>query len=122
MVYPNCIKRYINVALTPVEYEINIVQNTPLPEDEIEEMTMDMSLVEAKIMSRKWFMKKWFEMTDDEVQEELEQIALEREIIEDSAMPTEGEVPPYPDNQDPNNGEEEEDVPQEIDFSEGDEK
>lgn len=122
MVYPNCIKRYINIALTPVEYEINIVQNTPLPEDEIEEMTMDMSLVEAKIMSRKWFMKKWFEMTDDEVQEELEQIALEREIIEDSAMPTEGEVPPYPDNQDSNNGEEEEDVPQEIDFSEGDEK
>ena len=67
-------------------------------------------------------MKKWLEMTDDEVQEELEQIAFEREIIEDSAMPTEGEVPPYPDNQDPSNGEEEEDVPQEIDFSEGDEK
>ena len=62
-------------------------------------------------------------MTDDEVQEELEQIALEREIVEDSAMPTEGDVPPYPDNQDPTGGgEEEEDVPQEIDFSEGDEK
>ena len=121
MVYPNCIKSYINVTLTPVEYEINIVQNTPLPEDEIEEMTMDMALVEAKIMSRRWFMKKWYEMTDDEVQEELEQIALEREIIEDSAMPTAGDIPPYPDNQDPTGGKEE-DVPQEIDFSEGDEK
>lgn len=121
MVYPNCIKRYINTALTPVEYEVKVVQNTPLPEDEIEEMAMDMSLVEAKIKSRKWFMKKWYEMTDDEVQEELEQIALERQLIEDSAMPTTGEVPPYPDNQNPTGGKDE-NIPEEEDYSEGDEK
>lgn len=119
MVYPNCIKEYINGVITPVDYEIKIVQNTPLPEDEIEEKTMDMALVEAKIRSRKWFMQKWDELTDDEVQEELEQIALERQIIEDSAMPDPYEEP-YP-NGNENPGDEE-DVPQEIDFSEGDEQ
>ena len=121
LVYPNCIKRYINTVLTPVEYEVKVVQNTPLPEDEIEEMAMDMSLVEAKIKSRKWFMKKWYEMTDDEVQEELEQIALERQIIEDSAMPTDGNIPPYSNNQNPTGGKDE-NIPEEEDYSEGDEK
>ena len=119
MVYPNCIKDCINGVITPVDYEIKIVQNTPLPEDEIEEKTMDMALVEAKIRSRKWFMQKWDELTDDEVQEELEQIALERQIIEDSAMPDPYEEP-YPNGNE--NPEDEEDVPQEIDFSEGDEQ
>ena len=86
MVYPNCIERYTNDTLVPVDYEVVIEQNTPLPEDEIEERNMDLAEVEAKTMSRKSYMKKWRNLTDDEVKEELEQIALERQIIEDSTF------------------------------------
>ena len=47
---------------------------------------MDLAEVESKTMSRKAYMKKWRGLTDDEVQEELEQIALERQLIEDSSF------------------------------------
>lgn len=94
-VYPNCITKYINDNLTPVAYEINVVHNTPLPEDEIEEKNMDLSEVDSNVMSRKSYMKKWKGLTDDEVQEELEQIALERSILEDAAFGGEFETP-YP--------------------------
>lgn len=87
MVYPGCIETYTNEALVPVDYEVKVEQNTPLPEDELEEKNMDLSEVESKTMSRKAYMKKWRGLTDDEVNEELEQIALERQILEESTMP-----------------------------------
>lgn len=96
MVYPGCIARYTNDILTAVDYEIKVEQNTPLPEDEIEEKNMDLSEVESKVMSRKAYMKKWRSLTDDEVQEELEQIALERQMIEDSSFAPAGDTEPYP--------------------------
>lgn len=86
MVYPDCIKQYTNDVVMPVDYEITVVQNTPLPEDEIEEKNMDLSEVETNVMSKKSYMKKWRGLTDDEAQEELEQIAMERQLIEDSAF------------------------------------
>lgn len=100
MVYPNCIAQYTNDAIVPVDYEIKIEQNTPLPEDEIEEKNMDLSEVESKTMSRKAYMKKWRGLTDDEVQEELEQIAMERQMIEDSSFAPVGDQPPYADGSD----------------------
>jgi hypothetical protein len=96
MVYPNCIKQYTNDTITPVDYEIKVVQNTPLPEDEIEEKNMDLAEVDSKTMSRKSYMQKWRGLTDDEVDEELKQIALERQMIEDSAFDVGSENPPYP--------------------------
>lgn len=96
MVYPNCIMRYTNDTLTPVDYEIVVEQNTPLPEDEIEERNMDLSEVDSKTMSRKSYMKKWRKLTDDEVRAELEQIALERQLIEDSAFHSTPGDNPYP--------------------------
>lgn len=86
MVYPNCIKMYTNDPIIPVDYEILISQNTPLPEDEIEEKNMDLAEVESKTMSRKAYMKKWRGLTDNEVKEELDQIAKERQLIEDSTF------------------------------------
>lgn len=86
MVYPGCIVNYTNDTITAVDYEIKVAQNTPLPEDEIEEKNMDLAEVESKTMSRKAYMKKWRGLTDDEVMEELEQIALERQLIEDSSF------------------------------------
>ena len=66
------------------------------PEDELEEKNMDISEVESKVMSKKAYMKKWRGLTDDEVQEELEQIALERQMLEDSSFSGVTEdVPPY---------------------------
>lgn len=90
MVYPGCIEKYTDDVIKPVAYEISVIQNTPLPEDEIEERNMDLAEVESKTMSRKAYMKKWRGLTDDEVQEELDQIALERQIIEDSSFGGEG--------------------------------
>ena len=95
MVYPNCIKQYTDDVISPVAYEISVVGNLPIPEDEIEEKNMDLSEVESKTMSRKAYMKKWRGLTDDEVQEELEQIALERQMIEDSSFSVSGDNPPY---------------------------
>lgn len=115
MVYPNCIERYINETISPVDYEINVEQNTPLPEDEVEERNMDLAEVESKTMSRKRYMKKWHRLTDDEVQEELEQIALERQLIEDSSFNTFGDNPPY---SNPNPAEE--DVPEDDEVIEED--
>lgn len=96
MVYPNCVKQYTDDTIVPVAYEITVTQNTPLPEDEIEERNMDLAEVESKTMSRKAYMKKWRNLTDDEVQEELEQIALERQMIEDSSFAPGENTPPYP--------------------------
>ena len=95
MVYPGCIERYTDDVVQPVAYEVSVTQNTPLPEDEIEEKNMDLSEVESKVMSRKAYMKKWRGLTDDEVKEELEQIALERQIIEDSSFAPSDDAPPY---------------------------
>ena len=98
MVYPNCIKQYTNDTVTAVDYEIVVEQNTPLPEDELEEKNMDLAEVESKTMSRKAYMKKWRRLTDDEVRDELEQIALERQLIEDASFASTGgsDKPPYP--------------------------
>lgn len=99
LAYPNTITKYVDQPITPVAHEISIEQNTPLPEDELEERNMDLAEVAANTMSKKAYMKKWRGLTDDEAMEELKQIALERQIIDESSMPTtgDGNQPPYPD-------------------------
>lgn len=102
LAYPNTITKYVDQPITPVAHEISIEQNTPLPEDELEERNMDLAEVAANTMSKKAYMKKWRGLTDDEAMEELKQIALERQIIDESSMPTtgNGNQPPYPDVED----------------------
>lgn len=96
MAYPACVERYLNGAVvSPVAYEIKVEQNVPLPEDEAEEREMDLAEVAAQTMSRKAYMKKWRSLTDDEAAEELEQIALERQLLEDSAFSSGQDQPPY---------------------------
>lgn len=115
LAYPNTIMKYVDMPLVPVAYEVDVSQNTPLPEDEIEEKEMDLSEVQAQVMSKKAYMKKWRGLTDDEVDEELEQMAIEREILEESAMvPDDGEKAPYPEE-----GEEEEIIDEEMPEDEG---
>lgn len=96
LVYPNTCERYVNKPLVPVDYEVSVEQNTPLPEDEAEEKTLDMSEVSLQTMSRKSYMKKWRDLSDVEVEDELQQIALERQILEDAFnMPSTGDIEPY---------------------------
>lgn len=84
MAFPNIALKYSNVVIFPVDYEVHVEQNTPLPEDEVEDKTMDLNEVASQTMSRSAYMKKWRGLTDDEVRSELEQIALENEIINNS--------------------------------------
>lgn len=76
-----------NYDIPDIPYEIKVENNYPLPEDEQEEKTIDLAEVSAQTMSRKSYMKKWRGLTDEEIQAELQQIALERQMLEDSFMP-----------------------------------
>jgi len=87
--YPNCIQQYISEPLLEVACEVKIVQNHSLPEDEIEEMSIDLQNVESKTMSKKAYMQKWRGLTEEQVEEELRQIAMERQMIEDTFVPLE---------------------------------
>jgi hypothetical protein len=82
--YPGSATFYTNESLPRVEIEVAIEANYALPTDEQEEKAIDIQEVNAQVMSRKTYMKKWRGLTDEEVEEELRQIALEREILEDS--------------------------------------
>lgn len=92
-VYPNCITQYTNQPLVPVDYEVEVTQNVPIQEDEDEEKQLDLAEVTAQTMSRKTYMKKWRGLSDTEVQDELQQIALERQLLEDAAFPQPGGDP-----------------------------
>lgn len=85
--YPECVKRYVRDNIPVVDYTVVVVQNTPLPEDEIEEKSMDLSEVAGQTMSRKSYMMKWRGLSEEEVQEELEQMAAERQLIDDAGFP-----------------------------------
>lgn len=108
MAYPGCIERYTDDKIIPVAYEVEVLQNTPLPEDEAEEKNIDLSEVDSQVMSKKSYMMKWRGLTDEEAMEELQQIALERQIIDDAAFSTSAESnlddePPYPEDDNDDN-------------------
>lgn len=86
--YPKIAKKYIDEGIISMPYEVTVVQNLPLPEDEEEEKILDISEVNAQVMSKKSYMKKWRQLTDNEANEELKQIALERQLLEDSQFET----------------------------------
>lgn len=85
--YPAVQSMYIKDALPDVEYTPRVDNQYPLPEDEQEEKQVDLAEVNAQTMSKRAYMKKWRNLTDEEAEEELRQIAREREILEDSFMP-----------------------------------
>lgn len=82
--YPKTGRFYIREALPDVGYSIRVDNPYSLPEDEQEEKEIDLAEVSAQTMSRKAYMKKWRNLDDDEAEAELRQIALERQILEDS--------------------------------------
>lgn len=86
--YPDSVTQYTSESIVPFDYEVKIDINYPLPEDEQDEKSMDIQEVVQQTMSRKSYMVKWRGLTEEEANAELEQIALERQILEDSSMPT----------------------------------
>lgn len=95
--YPGAAKFYTNEPLPDIPYSIKVDNQYPLPEDEESEKTLDLAEVNAQTMSKKSYMKKWRGLTDDEADDELRQIALERQLLEDSyAMPNTGQQTEQP--------------------------
>lgn len=97
--YPKCISYYIDESVPEVDFVVEVIHNTPLPEDEIEEKTSDLAEIESQTMSRKTYMQKWRGYTDAQVQEELQQIAYERQILEEASFDTNGNMQDF-ENQD----------------------
>lgn len=83
--YPNCANHYINDAVPTVDFEILVENNYPIQDDQTEEKEMDLQEVHYKVRSKKSYMKKYLGLSDDEVEEELRQMALERQIEEESS-------------------------------------
>lgn len=82
--YPEAAKKYLENALPEEVYTVRVDNQYSLPEDEQEEKQVDLAEVAAQTMSKKAYMKKWRNLTEDEATEELKQIALEREMLENS--------------------------------------
>ena len=82
--YPQSAKAFISQPIPVVDFEVRVDNQYPLPEDEQEEKNIDLSEVAAQTMSKKAYMKKWRNLTDEEADLELQQIARERELLEDS--------------------------------------
>lgn len=96
--YPECIGKYTEEALPDIEYDILVENNYPLPEDEAEEKNMDISEVDAKLMSKKAYLKKWRNLSDRQAEEEILQIKAEQDLFENSVVPydyddNEGDIP-----------------------------
>lgn len=82
--YPQAASTYTEEALPNVRYEVTVDNQYPIPDDEADEKDVDLAEVNAQTMSRLSYMKKWRNLTDAEAMAEIKQIALEREILEDS--------------------------------------
>lgn len=85
--YPEAKKVYMDEELVD-GYSITIENSYPILEDESEEKSTDMMEVQTQVMSRKSYMKKWRGLSDEDVEDELKQIALEQSMLrDDNYMP-----------------------------------
>lgn len=85
--YPDAKKVYMGEELVD-GYSVTIENSYPILEDESEEKSTDMMEVQTQVMSRKSYMKKWRGLSDEDVEDELKQIALEQSMLrDDNYMP-----------------------------------
>lgn len=82
--YPSAAKSYQPLALPNIEYDIRVDNQYPIPEDEADEKMIDLQEVVAQTMSKKSYMQKWRNLTNKEAMDELQQIATERELLENA--------------------------------------
>ena len=84
--YKNCVKQYTDKAIPEIPYDVIVENNYPIPEDVKEEKELDITEIDAKIMSRKAYLKKWRNLNDSEAEAELEQIKLESEMLDNTYL------------------------------------
>lgn len=106
--YPDVAKRYTEIKIPYVNYNVQIDSNYPIPEDESEEKQNDLAEVASGAMSRKSYMIKWRGMTPRDADKELKQIALEGQMMAEATFPTSGasvpSVSPEDNNSQPDTG------------------
>ena len=108
-IYTDVITLYTNQTMLPdIDYVIKIENNYPLPADEAEEKGIDMGEVAGQLMSRTSYMKKWREMTDDEIELELEKIKEENDLFENSEMLPETDMSDFEEGEEEGLGDEDE--------------
>lgn len=112
--YPKAGTLYLDEPLPNAPYEIRVDNQYSLPEDEAEEKQIDLAEVAGQTMSKKAYMKKWRGLTDEEADEELQQIAKERQLLEDSYSAPPGQENPN----EPPDEEDEEPVPEDEELTE----
>lgn len=113
--YPNIAKLYVPEGIPEGEYEIAAENNYPLPEDEQEEKTMDITEVQAQAMSRKAYLKKWRRLTDEQAMDELKQILMEKQMFDESYAPPIDDTDVSGENNSSNSGSEDVDDSDEVD-------
>lgn len=82
--YPQSASSYTKEAIPDAVYEVTVENQYPLPGNEADEKETDLAEVNAQTMSKMAYMKKWRNLTDVEAIQELKQIAMEREMLENS--------------------------------------
>lgn len=80
-IYPESRKVYIDEELVE-GYTVKIENSYPILEDESEEKSTDMAEVQTQVMSRKAYMIKWRGMSEEDVDDELRQIAYEQNLLD----------------------------------------
>lgn len=85
---PEIVKSVYGITdMNQIEYDVLIENNYALMDDEQEEKDTDMAEINANAMSRKSYIKKWHpEMTDEQIDEELMQIAVELNMFDNLSM------------------------------------
>lgn len=82
---------YVLTGLDEVQYNIEVMENYALAEDEEEEKNSDLAEIAANARSRKSYIKKWRRSefkTDAQIDEELMQIAIENNMFDSMSMNT----------------------------------
>lgn len=80
-IFPDSKKVYTDQELVD-DYLVKIENSYPILEDETEEKSTDMAEVNSQVMSRKSYMKKWRGLSDEDVDAELKQIAMEQNMLD----------------------------------------
>ena len=85
------ISMYVLTSLDEVQYNIEVMENYALAEDEEEEKNSDLAEIAANARSRKSYIKKWRRAefkTDAQIDDELMQIAIENNMFDSMSMNT----------------------------------
>ena len=80
-IFPDAKKVYTDQELVD-GYSVKIENSYPILEDESEEKSTDMAEVQTQVMSRKAYMKKWRGLSEEDVEDELKQIAYEQNLLD----------------------------------------